>query len=277
MAAREVTVVFGEERFNMEVEVDMGVEVLQIQIFSLTGVEPENQSLSLSSDPSLDLSSPHADLDSLLPATGAVLLLHDRGRPGAEGETRENGTEGAEGEKGPTVEEGKEGGKGESSREDDAELARRLQEEEDAALAQQIQQSEEHAMQAMLQQMRGQQPPQQQHGQAALERRLLSLWSNVMQYEDPSRQAKARSLIPLQQLEEAAAVSLAKQGQYQLSEGDFRDAVLRQLLVWFKSWFRWVDSPPCPRCHTPTCAFHGNGTPSTDDLQWGGERVELHR
>ncbi|CAI7861224.1 unnamed protein product, partial [Closterium sp. NIES-53] len=65
--------------------------------------------------------------------------------------------------------------------------------------------------------------------------------------------------------------------QYQLSEGDFRDAVLRQLLVWFKSWFRWVDSPPCPRCHTPTCAFHGNGTPSTDDLQWGGERVELHR
>ncbi|CAI7912540.1 unnamed protein product [Closterium sp. NIES-53] len=27
MAAREVTVVFGEERFNMEVEVDMGVEV----------------------------------------------------------------------------------------------------------------------------------------------------------------------------------------------------------------------------------------------------------
>ncbi|CAI5496550.1 unnamed protein product [Closterium sp. Naga37s-1] len=80
--------------------------------------------LSLSSDPSLDLSSPHADLDSLLPATGAVLLLHDQGRPGAEGE---KGTEGAEGEKGPTVEEGKEGGKGESSREDDAELARRLQ------------------------------------------------------------------------------------------------------------------------------------------------------
>ncbi|CAI5987193.1 unnamed protein product [Closterium sp. NIES-65] len=234
--------------------------------------------LSLSSGPSLDLSSPHADLASLLPATGAVLLLHDRGRLGAEGETGEKGSEGAEGEKGPTVEEGKEGGTGESSREDDAELARRLQEEEDAALAQQMQQSEAHAMQAMLQQMRGQQqPPQQQQGQAALERRLLSLWSNVMQYEDPSRQAKARSLIPLQQLEEAAAVSLAKQGQYQPSEEEFRDALLRQLLVWFKSWFRWVDSPPCPRCRTPTCAFHGSSTPSTDDLLWGGERVELHR
>ncbi|CAI5464716.1 unnamed protein product [Closterium sp. Yama58-4] len=313
MAAREVTVVFGEERFEVQVEVDMGVEVLQIQVFSLTGVEPENQLLSLSSGPSLDLSSPHADLASLLPVNGTVLVLHDRGKPGAEGEMaeKEEATR-AERETEATGEEGKEGGKGESSREDDEELARRLQEEEDAALAQQIQQSEAHAMQTMLQQqlrgqqhvrwhvvqqiqqseahavqtmlqqMRGgqlrrQQPPQQQHGQAALEGRLLSLWSNVMQYEDPSRQTKARSLIPLQQLEEVAAVSLAKQGQYQPSEGEFRDAVLRQLLVWFKSWFRWLDSPPCPRCRTPTCAFHGSGTPSNEDLLWGGERVELHR
>ncbi|CAI5472421.1 unnamed protein product [Closterium sp. Yama58-4] len=349
MAAREVTVVFGEERFEMEVEVDMGVEVLQIQIFSLTGIEPENQSpslpariaalpacshcsppcllasqpslpariaalpacshrsppcllasqpslpairsLSLSSNPSVDLSSPHADLASLLPASGAVLVLHDRGNGVVQGETGEKGAEGEGEEAGRKGESSREddeefarrlqGWEGESSREDDAELARRLQEEEDAALAQQIQQSEAHAMQAMLQQLQlrgGQQlSGGQQHGQAALQERLLSLWSNVMQYEDPSRQAKARSLIPLQQLEEAAAVSLAKQGQYQPSEGEFRDALLRQLLVWFKSWFRWVDSPPCPRCRTPTCAFHSNGTPSNEDLQWGGNRVELHR
>ncbi|CAI5498019.1 unnamed protein product, partial [Closterium sp. Naga37s-1] len=185
--------------------------------------------LSLPSGPSLDLSSPHAHLPSLLPPSAALLLLHDRGKRGAQGET------GAEGEEGATGEKGAEGRKGESSRGGDEEVARRLQ------------------------------------------------------YEDPSRQAKARSLIPLHQLEEAAALSLAKhstaycttayppaaavrgrQGQYQPSEGEFRDAVLRQLLVWFKSWFRWVDSPPCPRCRTPTCAFHGNGTPSSDDLHWGG-------
>ncbi|GJP86377.1 hypothetical protein CLOP_g16404, partial [Closterium sp. NIES-67] len=96
-------------------------------------------------------------------------------------------------------------------------------------------------------------------------------------YEDPSRQAKARSLIPRQQLEEAAAVYLVKQGQCQPSEAEFRDAVLRHLLIWFKSWFKWVDSPPCPKCHTPTCTFHGNATPSAEDLRWGGQRVELHR
>ncbi|CAI5935479.1 unnamed protein product [Closterium sp. NIES-65] len=327
--------------------------------------------LSLSSGPSLDLSSPHADLASLLPATGAVLLLHDRGRLGAEGETGEKGSEGAEGEKGPTVEEGKEGGTGESSREDDAELARRLQRVvcktgkargggwvtwsggiggEGRLLSQwsnalQYEDPSRQAKAHSLIPLQALAPPRALFFRMPSTHSLISLaiphpslhtlhstlhfptvrglvikpgrgapaHSSAAEYEDPSRQAKARSLIPLQQLEEAAAVSLAKleegaavslakvrvcliplqqqleeaavggsiplakQGQYQPSEEEFRDALLRQLLVWFKSWFRWVDSPPCPRCRTPTCAFHGSSTPSTDDLLWGGERVELHR
>ncbi|CAI7805204.1 unnamed protein product [Closterium sp. NIES-54] len=85
-------------------------QVLQIQIFSLTGVDLENQSLSLPSGPSLDLSSPHADLASLLPASGTVLVLHDRGKTGAQGETGPQGETGAEGEKGAEGEEGADGG-----------------------------------------------------------------------------------------------------------------------------------------------------------------------
>ncbi|CAI5496144.1 unnamed protein product [Closterium sp. Naga37s-1] len=57
-------------------------QVLQIQIFSLTGVEPENQ----------------------------------MGGGGAEGETGEKGAEGAEGEKGATGEGGEKGGKGREER-----------------------------------------------------------------------------------------------------------------------------------------------------------------
>ncbi|CAI7779598.1 unnamed protein product [Closterium sp. NIES-53] len=76
----------------------------------LTAVSHSPLQLSLPSGPSLDLSSPHADLASLLPASGTVLVLHDRGKTGAQGETGPQGETGAEGEKGAEGEEGADGG-----------------------------------------------------------------------------------------------------------------------------------------------------------------------
>ncbi|CAI5509864.1 unnamed protein product [Closterium sp. Naga37s-1] len=206
MAARGVTVVFGEERFKMEVEVDMGVEVRRKPAVNRAIHTPPPFPLSVHPWPSI-----HAQVVQIQIFSLAVCSCCTIRGGGAEGGTGAEAAEGAEGENGATGEGGEEGGKGKSSREDDEELARRLQEEEEAALAEQIQQSEVHAMHTMLQQLRGGQlRGQQQHGQAVLEGRLLSLWRNVMQYEDPSRQDKAHSFIPLQQHEEAAAVSRAK-------------------------------------------------------------------
>lgn len=114
-------------------------------------------------------------------------------------------------------------------------------------------------------------------GSTALEQRLRSSLESVRQYEDPAKQAKARALIPLDKLQEQAAMALVRRGCPAASEAEFREAVLKQLLVWFKGWFQWVDSPKCPRCTESKSAFTGQGQPTVEDLRFGGHRVEMHR
>lgn len=114
-------------------------------------------------------------------------------------------------------------------------------------------------------------------GSTALERRLRSSLESVLQYEDPAKQAKARALIPLEKLQEQAAMALVRRGLATVAEAEYREELLKQLLVWFKGWFRWVDSPKCPRCPQSKSSFAGQGQPTVEDLRYGGHRVEMHR
>jgi hypothetical protein len=63
------------------------------------------------------------------------------------------------------------------------------------------------------------------------------------QYSDQAAQAAARSVVPTAWLTEQAKNNPIG------GEKDFHDALLRQLLAWFKgSFFKWVTTPACETC-----------------------------
>ncbi|XP_024151506.1 peptide-N(4)-(N-acetyl-beta-glucosaminyl)asparagine amidase isoform X1 [Oryzias melastigma] len=106
---------------------------------------------------------------------------------------------------------------------------------------------------------------------------LQSNFQHVLQYESPELQQKARSVIPHQELADAA-----ERGLKQAREADpgcklgAEDFLVLELLRWFKlDFFSWVDSLPCSRCGGPT-QNAGSLSPSSDDLHWGAQRVENH-
>lgn len=144
---------------------------------------------------------------------------------------------------------------------------------------------------------------------------LQSNFQHVMMYENPELQQKARSHIPLQQLNSDAQHKLkeAKKADpgnvlllIQISHKyllpalfsfykqtsvqrcfvcaflfvdcklGIEDFLVLELLRWFKQdFFSWVDSLPCSRCGGPT-RNSSSLSPSSDDLHWGAQRVENH-
>ncbi|CAJ1961058.1 unnamed protein product [Sphenostylis stenocarpa] len=113
----------------------------------------------------------------------------------------------------------------------DEELARLLQAEEEALLLQQYVSSEN---------------PRE------FDSRVRSYISQVRMYEDATRQEAARKSVPVEELEEKALVSLAKEGNFKPSKIEQDHAFMLQLLFWFKKSFRWVNSPSCHDCGKET-------------------------
>ncbi|KAL5837802.1 hypothetical protein ACOSQ3_014971 [Xanthoceras sorbifolium] len=137
----------------------------------------------------------------------------------------------------------------------DEDLARMLQAEEEALLFQQYVASENSVQ---------------------FEQRFRPYVSRVLMYEDPIQQDAARKTVPVEELEEKALVSLAKEGNFKPSKAEQDHAFLLQLLFWFKQSFRWVNAPPCDGCGGDT-TLHGMGTPLPSEIQYEATRVELYR
>ncbi|XP_030534710.1 peptide-N(4)-(N-acetyl-beta-glucosaminyl)asparagine amidase [Rhodamnia argentea] len=137
----------------------------------------------------------------------------------------------------------------------DEELARLLQAEEEALLLQQFVVGENSSQ---------------------MEERLRPYIDQVRQYEDPKAQEAARKTVPVDELEEKALVSLAKEGNFKPSKSERDHAFLIQLLYWFKRSFSWVNAPPCEGCGSETVA-QGSGKPLPSELLYGGSRVEIYR
>ncbi|KAK7258708.1 hypothetical protein RIF29_24290 [Crotalaria pallida] len=137
----------------------------------------------------------------------------------------------------------------------DEEFARLLQAEEEALMLQQYLASE---------------------NTQEFEMRVRPYVTQVLMYDDARRQEAARKTVPVEELEEKALVSLAKEGNFKPSKIEQDHAFLLQLLYWFKQSFRWVNSPSCYDCGNETVG-QGMTAALPSETLYGASRVELYR
>jgi len=109
--------------------------------------------------------------------------------------------------------------------------------------------------------------------------KLSSCSTHIDAFENPTAQAAALSVIPVDKLKQQAQEKFdrAKSSDPSINPSLYRDMLLLEFKEWFKTdFFHWVDTPPCPRCGKPSQAC-GMGVPTPEEARDGAGRVELYK
>lgn len=99
---------------------------------------------------------------------------------------------------------------------------------------------------------------------------ILEFAAKVQEYEDPEKLDVALETLPLTDLY-AEAEEMVNAG----SEWSMEDCLVISMLKWFKTWFQWVNAPPCTKCGCTEMRGPQTSKPLPEELKYGARVVEV--